>query len=409
MTQTAAALQTPSLAGPGNSDVATPDINIDGLLDKYLDAATDGGDDLDEVPGGDSGLQDDDDDTPAGTQDSDDEDEDTPGADEGDKEGTGTDEDEEEDLDEDLDADEDDELDALLEATDDAEEDDETPSPKGEADEDSFLPKFDRAKFLKKHPELETPYKHMQAAFTRKQMEARRAIDQANVKAQEAEQAVAAQRRFLDQLKDNDFFEDFLVQAALARPEVVEKAVEKVMALNEDEGKKKGFLREKDLEAREKKQREKEEREALQAHQARVQEVVGLTRRLAGKLGMESAADLEVAEQYVANKILSNKAANNGVPKITNEEIAMAVRQAHRAITRAREDARKGAGSAARKRNLDAAKARAKAPKRPPAPKGGGAPVGGKKNGKPDTPAARGPKKDPMDAFIDMRLQVDED
>jgi len=326
------------------------------------------------------------------------EDEDTEVEDEGGVEDTGEDT-EEEDEDSPLEDEEDPELDALL----DSEEDEDGDSEAEDTEEESFLPEFDRVKFLKDHPELEKPYKHFQSAFTKKMMELSSQRKQMESKAEEIQTMEQQYNDFMEQLKGDESFEEFVVQAALHRPEVMEKAYERALSLSEDEGEKKKFLHERELKEREERIKKEESKRSQQAQQARVQEVVGLTERAAKRLGLDGKGDLEVAEQFVANKILQNRQSNGGKPDISNEEVVMAVKRAAKALSVEKAKARKAAEQSLRKKGLESAKKRAKQKKRPAPPSGGKSP--GLKGKAPDS---NDPRRDPMDAFIDQELGNDD-
>lgn len=292
--------------------------------------------------------------------------------------------------------DEDDEIQALLDAT-----EDEDPKPK-DTPKESFLPEFDRVKFLKEHPELELPYKHMQAAFSKKMAEAstlKKRSEEVEARAQSMEQHYLS---FQETLKNDDTFEEFLVQVAIGRPEVMQKAYDRAADLAEDEGKKKEYLRDKELADTKRQLEEKNQREEAVARQNRTVQIVNTMKKVAEKLGLNGEGDLEVAEQFVANQILQNNA-KNGKPDITNEELVMAVRRAAKALEAKKNGVRKTVKAEVQRKGLQAAKDRAKAPKRP-APPRSAAPAA-------HAPAPKRidnrPKQSGLDSFIDSQLGVE--
>jgi hypothetical protein len=288
--------------------------------------------------------------------------------------------------------DEDPEIDALLAA-------DEGTEP--DTSEESFLTEFHREKFLKEHPDLEKPYKSMQAHFSRRMGEiakVERESKQLHAEATGMKQQLEA---FQKQLQDDGSFEDFLVRVSLNRPEVVERAYERVISLTEDEGKKKEFLKDQELTETKARLREREELDARRAREQRVAEVVDLTQRVALRLGLKSAADLEVAEQYVANQINHNAA--NGDRDITPQQIVAAVKRASQALQRKQEGVRKSVRREVRQEELKTAQDRLRAPRRP-APPNGSAPA-------PALPAPQRivntPKKEPLEQWLEQKLGVE--
>jgi hypothetical protein len=392
MPEIADAAQTPAVEDGGPVGSEGSGETLDSLVEKYFPE--------DEtpahaVPEDEAETHVGDEDTLEGHPESEEDYEDTEEEYEGDGEDTG--EDEEEDTEEPLesdDADEDEEIDALLGSVEDEDAED-TP-------EEEFLPEFDRVKFLKDHPELEPAYKHFQSAFTKKMQEVSAQRKEMEAQVAEVETMKSHYSEFMDRLKGDETFEDFVVQAAIHRPEVMERAYERAMSLSEDEGEKKKYLREKEIEEREAKLSKDEQRKQAEAHRARVGEVVDLTQRAAKRLGLQGQGELEVAEQYVANKILQKRQAT-GKPDISNEEVVMEVKRAAKALKAERAKAEKAAEQRLRQKGLRDAQKRAKERKRPAPPKGGRSP--GRKA--PASEAKRDPRIDPMDAFIDQELGND--
>jgi hypothetical protein len=376
--------QTPAAGGP-----VADMFDVDSLIDRYVDgegtSETATSDEDAETPAADT-------DTPAGRREPVEAGEDTP-EDDDEGEDTGV----EDDPDETDETHEDDDLDALLEGTEDDEPED-TP-------DESFLPPFDKVKFLKEHPELEAPYKHMQAAFTRSMTEAAKVRKQSEAKAAEADGMQKKYEEFQQQLQGDETFEEFLVQVSLNRPEVMERAYERALALSEDEGKRKEYEQGRELAETKKQLKDREQREQVQHLRQRTGEIVNLTQRVAKKLGLSGQGDLEVAEQYVANQILQNHA-DNGKRDISNEQIVVAVRRAAKALAREKEAARKTAKAEVRKEGLKAAQERARSPARPAPPRPGAAPAA--RTAPKAERVDNRPKQNALDSFIDGHLGVDD-
>ena len=318
-------------------------------------------------------------------------DEDTSAEDEG---GVETGEEPEEETPEETLPEEDEEVEALLAATD--EEPAEKDTPK-----ETFLPEFDRVKFLKENPALEAPYKHMQAAFSRKMAETGKIKAKAEEQAAKAEVMQKDLLAFEDVLKNDESFEEFLVQVSLNRPEVMERAYERAVTLNEDEGKKKEYLQGRELAETKRQLKEREDRVLAVKREARTTEIISLTQRVAARLGLTGEGDLDVAEQYVANRILQN-VADGKERDISPEELVGAVRRAAKALAREKAEVRQTARAEHRKENLKAAQDRARQPKRP-APPRPGVPVPAPASNRID----HRPKQAPLESWIDQQLGVE--
>lgn len=310
--------------------------------------------------------------------------------------GTEPEEDEpEEPLEEDV---EDPEVEALLAET----EEDEDDLIQDTSEEETFLPEFDRVKFLKDNPELEAPYKHMQSAFSKKMAELSTTAKQSEKVKAEADAMREQYLEFQETLKDPESFEEFLVEVSLNRPEVMEKAYERALTLNEDEGKKKEYEKEKEISQREKRLQQKEKREQQEQRQQRTTEIIDLTQRVATKLGLDGESDLEVAEQYVANQILQN-VANGGKRDLSNQELVTAVRRAAKVLEREKQRVRKNTKAEQKRDTLKAAKERASQPKRPAAPRSGSPTRQPPKQER----RVKKPEQDPLGQFIDGELGVE--
>jgi hypothetical protein len=397
----AAEPQTPAREGGPVGDV----MDVDGLIAKHFgeDFLTEGEDPVVPPTPADPEPQPEAEDTPAAQQDPDVEDLDTEVEPEGGAEAGAEPEDEEtEETPVPEETPEDPEVEALLEATEDEVEPEDLLGDLDTPEEESFLPEFDRVKFLKENPELEAPYKHMQAAFTRKTKELAAIRQEAQKDKAEAEAMQQQYDAFQEMLKDPESFRDFLVEVSLNRPEVMEQAYEEALALNEDEGRKEKYQREKDLQKREKALKKKEEQEALARRQQRTGEIIDLTKRVASKLGLTGEGDLQVAEQFVANKILSN-VANGGERDLSNEELVVAVRRASKALEQQKSRVRRSAKAEQKRESLKAAQDRVKQPRRPSAPKPG-SPT---RSPKLPERKVKAPQQDPLGSFIDEQLGVD--
>jgi hypothetical protein len=228
-------------------------------------------------------------------------------------------------------------------------------------DDDSFLPEFDRKKFLQKHPELEPAYKHFQAAFTRKMQEVSVVQKQAEALQQDHEE-------FAQMLQSDEGCEEFLVQLALRRPEVFDSAFDKITTLNDDESEKKSYLLEqenKKLKAEREKQGKQSQQQVLQQ---RIQEVVSVADETAAGLGL-TGAEVEVAHRFVAQKIQEARIAT-GNPDIPNEVVKAAVKEAASHLNQVKKQIQEKVERETRGKKLEAAKKAARTAKRGPAPKG---------------------------------------
>jgi hypothetical protein len=386
--QTTDAAQTTAPSGPVGGDAG-----VDSLIAHYFGSDDDGAAPAAATPKEEAGTHEPDTDNPDGHQEPEEGELDNLEEDEGGEE-PGVEEDEEEPSEETL-PDEDDEVEALLAETDEPETGEDNP-------EESFLPPLDTAKLLKDHPELEKPYKHMQAAFTKSMNRAaklRKEAEAASQKATAMEQNLLA---FQQTLEGDESFEEFLVQVSLNRPEVMERAYERALSLNEDEGKKKEYLREQQLAKREQELQDREKQDQLKQRQHRTTEIIDLTHRVAKRLGLNGQGDIEVAEQYVVNQILRNHA-DNGVRDLSSEQIVAAVRKAAKALAKEKESVRKAVKTETRQKSLKAAQERLRAPKRPAPPRSASP---GARVATPERIDNR-PKQSALDSWIDEQLGVD--
>lgn len=294
-----------------------------------------------------------------------------------------------------------DDEDAGGEEPDDAEDEEESEDEDDESDDDeeeeddedseSFLPKFDRKK-IEQDPELSKAYKHMQAAFTKKMMEASDSVRQ-------AEEVLEEVKQFEATLADPKGAEEFLLNVALNRPEVFQNAYERAVALLEDDEEKDSYLKEQQLKVREK-ELERQEREAqARAQEARVEQIETSTRRLAAKMGLDTE-DVEIAEQFVANRILENRA-RTGKADVSDDEIREAVSAAKKFVERKAQKVQSVTKRQLLKEREEQVKAKAKLAKRPRAPKAGKSPAPRPKREEITAP----PGVDPLDFGIDKLLE----
>lgn len=271
------------------------------------------------------------------------------------------------------------------------EAEDEVEETSEEREDDDFLPPFDR-KEIEKHPELRKAYKHMRAAFTRKMQEL----------GEKARRADFLEREFMEfqaRLRDDKGAEEFLVQVALARPEVFERAYERAVRLAENEEERNLFIREQQLRHKEREAELRRMEMEAQRIQARAQEITATITRL-GKAAGLVGDDLELVERLVVAKINENRA-KTGKADVTDEEIQEAVDTARRLLQR-----REGTLAKKLQKERDAkvkalaAKAKEKRPAPPRATKSPG--VKPKKIGPPP------PGVDPLDHALDSLLGLHE-
>lgn len=274
-----------------------------------------------------------------------------------------TDEDEEagdETTDEEVDEDaEEEDEDSEEDSDEESEEDDED----SEEDKESFLPPFDRKKFLAEHPELEAPYKHMQAAFTRRMQEV-------STVQSEVETVREQLADFVETLSTDDGATEFLERIALSRPEVFQKVVEQWEDSLSDEDLRERKVREIQLKDREKSVQQKEEREQAKAAQQRIQAVVTLAETTSEAEGLTDEDSIAIAKQFVLAKIHENKA-NTGVAQISDDEVVAAVKAASKHLKAQVAKAEQTVKKKTRVDQKKAAQAKLKKSSRPQPPKSG--------------------------------------
>jgi hypothetical protein len=300
--------------------------------------------------------------------------------------------DEESPSDESEDTDEDESGDADPDSTEDDEEKDADEEDSDEdSDEDSFLPKFDRKK-IEADPELNKAYKHMQAAFTKAQQEARTVQ-------REAEMMKADFEAFIQDISTDQGAEEFLVKVALSRPEVFRAAAERADELSDDPSELKKFERDVELKRREQEIKRREQAQRLEEQERRVTEIESMVDRTGKKLGMD-AAELKIAHEYVANTIFKIRAA--GGKDISAEEIIKAVNRAASDLSVNKRRVREEAERAAEVKAKQLAKEKARKAKRPAPPRSSAAPARRAAN-KLEVPAGT----DPLAAAVNRALGVE--
>lgn len=299
---------------------------------------------------------------------------------------------------EDTDEDEDGDLESAADEEDEDEDLDPAESEEDEEDtedDESFLPEFDRKKFLTEHPELEPAYKHFQAAFTKRTQELA-------AQTRQAEAVQTQYRTFAQQLSTDEGLGDFLLNIALARPEVFDGVYDRALTLNEDETEKKAYLQERELKTlKSQREREVQDRQMTQLQQ-RAEELTELTHNTAKRLGLESDEEINLAEELVAKRIYELQDEDQDIdPK---EVVAIVKRVAQR-LNANREKVKASTKKELRKKSLEAAKRTARDAKRPSPPKGGGSPSS-KPKAKDDGPKRWGASfsDDPLDRLVDERL-----
>jgi hypothetical protein len=233
-------------------------------------------------------------------------------------------------------------------------------------------------------------YKAMQAAFTKKTQETAAVRREAEAVQQEFDD-------FLGEISTEEGARDFVVRFALARPEAFEEARERLDELTDNETEKRTYLREQEVRAREKEIQRRDRAQETESRDRRVQEVESMTTRLSRQAGMDQN-QIAIAEQYVANKILLNRA--QGRSDITDAEVAEAVQMAAQHLGREKVRMKKSAEREVRQRQADAVKRKATAPKRPAAPRSSTAPAA--RNMKRELQVPQG--TDPLDFAMDKLL-----
>jgi hypothetical protein len=290
-------------------EVKAPGIDLpDSLIDRYLSGE-----------GEDTGAPDEEESTTADEIDA--EDSETEGqlddSEDGDTEDEVGEEGEEEDSEEPGNEDEEDEESEESETEDEAEE-----------DPDTFLSEENLKKHQKeiqKDPHLNAIYKSMQRDYTRKTTEVARIRD-------EVEQANAEYEYFEQTLQDvaeGGGRETFLLEAALASPEVFQRAFDRAVELLEDPDARKKYEREREVEERERQLSEREKADIGRAKAARVEEIHLSAEDYALKFGIKDGAGLTVAKKYVAKVILENQRFQKHQDVfVTEEQIRDAVKEA---------------------------------------------------------------------------------
>jgi hypothetical protein len=237
-------------------------------------------------------------------------------------------------------------------------------------------------------------YKAMQSAFTKKTQETAAIRREAEAVQQEFDE-------FLQEISSEEGAADFMVRVALSRPEAFQAAQDRITEMTDDDNERRVYERDQKLKAREKELERKERMEQIQARHGRVEEVEKMTARLARQAGMDQT-EVAIAEQYVANRILLNRA--GGRDDISDHEVAEAVKLAAQHLGREKERVRKSTEREIRQRQAEQVKRKATAPKRPAAPKSSTAPAARSMKRNPTAPAG----VDPTDFAIDKLLGLDD-
>jgi len=277
------------------------------------------------------------------------------------------------------------------------ESEDETPEDEdSEATKSELFSKFSKKDMetIEANPSLKRAYKSMVSDYTQKTQEVAALRKESEAVKMEAESFKEDYNKFGEMLQSDEGMEKFLVDIALARSEVFDRAMEKAAELSENEGQKNTYLREKELEEREQKLRQEEDKRSKLSAQQRIEQIVSLTKDLATKSGM-TGAEIRTAEQYVANRILENRLIGKG--DVTDEDVQRAVADAAKDVEETRAAVRRRVEQELRKKNLSAQQKKARDAKRP-APPRAGAPL--------DTPTPeRGStKEDPLRKYLTQRL-----
>lgn len=272
----------------------------------------------------------------------------------------------------------------------------------GEADEEDFVTTFNRDKFLKKYkdnPDVMAAYKSLQADYTRGKQALAAKEKEWQGRVQQAEVQKEQYTGFAEKLRSDEGMADFLINIALHRPKVFEQAFDQAVSLNEDEGKRDAYLKDKKLKEREERLEREERQRAVQAQQQRITQIEDLTHRAAKKLGLTSEAQVEVAEQFVANAIYEVRAANKS---ITDEQVVAAVKAAAKRLGVSAEKAKKEAAAAERRKRQQDARGKAKDARRPQPPRGGRSPA----TREPEKKQSRFLSEDPLDAIVDSHFGI---
>lgn len=177
--------------------------------------------------------------------------------------------------------------------------------------------------------------KTLLADHTRKTTEAAEARRGAERQVQEAEARLEAHGAFLERLRtDAATAETFLVEVALASPDLMEAVTDRVRAIQDDPAEEKRFAREKALAKRERKAEEEDRVAETRALEARQDHILGL---MSAELG---TAGVKVTEEVAG---LVGEAVQAAILRegrdISDEKVRAVVRRVSGTITRERERA----------------------------------------------------------------------
>ena len=255
--------------------------------------------------------------------------------------------------------------------------------------DDDFLPEFDR-KTIESDPRLRAAYAHMRAAFTRKMQEL-------GEKARRAEYLEREFREFEAQLRDEKGAEEFLVQVALARPEVFERAYERAARLAENPQERELFEREQRLREQERLAQRREQEHLVERIRARAEEISRTIARFGKEEGLEGE-DFDLVERLVVEKIHENRV-RTGISDVTDQDIKEAVLTAKRFLRRREEKAERAVSAKIAQERDAQVRAKVQAAKRPAPPRTSTAPgLRPKKLGPPPDGV------DPLDHALDSLL-----
>lgn len=263
-----------------------------------------------------------------------------------------------------------------------------------EDEDDSFLPDFDRKK-IEENPELNAAYKHMRAKWTQAQQDLRHAQREFEVKSSELDE-------FAEQLGTPEGAKDFLVTVALNRPEVFEQAYQAAVSLTSDEDQRQSWEREQDVKRRERQIQRQEAVAQQEKAMEQIRQVTESTHSVAEGLGLTSPAEIELAEQAVANVITANRR-NDPTFLPGDADIKKAVERVASSIEATKERTRKELEAKYAKERKKKVKKKAKSAKRSTPPNSSSSPAIKSKKA-PEPPS----NVDPLDFWVDRKLGITE-
>lgn len=185
-------------------------------------------------------------------------------------------------------------------------DEDEDPEATPEEDEGDDLLKGAKLKFDRKllnTPELKAAYKELHGLVTRKSQDLSRRIDEVEEVRETANTAIQQFRGFQAMLSDPVQAVDFLVDVGLKNTKIFEKAYEKWQELQYDEDKRSLHLERRSLRAERADVDAIKRQEAEARRQQEIDRTTEMTHKLAGSLGLKTRAQIEAAEEAVANVV----------------------------------------------------------------------------------------------------------